>query len=161
MKKIIFLDRDGVLNREIGNYVMSPEELEILPGRIDALKRLKAQGYCFVIVTNQGGIAKGLYSHEGLKQIHNKLEKHFANEGITFEAIYYSPHHQDFGASLDRKPGSLMVEKGLARFKAKAEDCYLIGDSPRDIEAAAAAGVKGIKITANEPLDEALSEILR
>ncbi|MCU0422789.1 MAG: HAD family hydrolase [Bacteroidia bacterium] len=149
MKKLVLLDRDGVLNREIGDYITNKEEFELLPHVIPNLKRLKNAGCKFVIVTNQSGIHKRKYTHHDLNEIHEKLKEALAVEDIYFEEIYYCPHHPYYSQCICRKPKSGMVQKALARFEYKAEEAILIGDTPRDVEAAEGAGVRGFKINAN------------
>ena len=160
MKKILFLDRDGVINREIGDYVKRPEDLEILPHALLGCKKAVDMGYDLVVITNQGGIAKGLYTHQILGQIHQKMKDVFQNEGLEFLEIYYSPHHDSISASLSRKPGSLMIEKALARFQANPKQCLMVGDSDRDIIAAENAGVKGLKIDSNTDWNELIDPYL-
>lgn len=157
--KIVFFDRDGVINKEIGRYIEKVEEFEILPGVGEALATLKSKGYQFVLVTNQGGIAKGLYTHDEVRAMHEMLQEYLAPYDACFELMYYSPHHPDYGQSLNRKPGSLMVERGLARLQGDPGQCYIIGDKERDMEAGAAAGVKGILIEANTDLRSILNRI--
>lgn len=150
MLRLVLLDRDGVLNREIGGYVTNVTDFEVLPHVIPNLLRLKQMGCKFIVITNQGGIARQLYDHHTLRQIHNKLEQELAVHDLQFEEIYYCPHHPDFSMCLCRKPGSSMVEKALARFNVSAHEAVMIGDTERDVEAATGAGVKGYRINSNE-----------
>lgn len=159
MVKLILFDRDGVLNRELGGYVTDVPFFEVLPHVLPNLIKLKRAGFRFVIITNQSGIAKGIYTHEILDAIHHKLKAHVAEAGIAFDEIYYCPHHPDYSRCICRKPQSGMIEKALARFGVKPEEAIMIGDTPRDIEAAEAAGVKTFKISPNEdwtPIAESL-----
>lgn len=160
MSKLILLDRDGVLNKELGGYVTAPEAFDILPHVVPNLKRLVDAGYMLVVITNQGGIAKKLYSHEILKQIHAKMIAELASHGIVLTEIYYCPHHQDTGKCLCRKPASIMIEKALARFKVNPQDAIMIGDTPRDIEAATSAGIQSYKVDSNEDWAFVVDEIL-
>jgi D-glycero-D-manno-heptose 1,7-bisphosphate phosphatase len=148
----IFLDRDGVINHDPGDYTTSLAEFHLLPTFLDALKSLKNKGFEFVIITNQGGIAKGLYTHEAVHEIHDHLRNVCAEQGTPLLDIFYSPHHPDFGASLSRKPGSLMVERACAKHNLDASRSWMIGDKARDLEAAAGAGVRGILIPVNGDL---------
>lgn len=150
MNKLILLDRDGVLNKELGGYVTNTEDFEVLPHVIPNLLRLKNAGYKFIVITNQSGIAKSMYSHQMLGAIHQKLINALSLGDITLEEIYYCPHHPDFSLCLCRKPKSGMIEKALARFGVNAKQAIMIGDTTRDIEAAEAAGVKAHKIQPNE-----------
>jgi D-glycero-D-manno-heptose 1,7-bisphosphate phosphatase len=146
--KAIFLDRDGVLNREIGDYVWRPEEFEVLPGVPESLTRLKAAGYYLVVVTNQAGIAKGLYTATEVAACHAKLQA-ACNHAI--DAFYFAPGHPSVSESLLRKPDSLMLEKGLARFNLDPAQCWIVGDRLRDLEAGTKVGVRGILVGHTEP----------
>lgn len=160
MNKAIFLDRDGVLNRELGDYVCRLEDFQVLPDVPKALRLLRDKGYLLIVVTNQGGIAKGWYSHETLQRMHEKLRQELSSEGVELSEIYYSPQHPlHTGNSLCRKPGSLMLEKALARFNIDPSRSYLIGDRERDIEAANKVGVRGILIESDQSLLSIMDEI--
>ncbi|SMB97870.1 D-alpha,beta-D-heptose 1,7-bisphosphate phosphatase [Hymenobacter roseosalivarius DSM 11622] len=141
--KAIFLDRDGVLNKEIGEYVWRLEDFEILEGVPASLARLKVAGYHLIVVTNQAGIAKGLYTAAEVKACYAKLQAACDN---ALDALYFAPGHPTVSESLLRKPDSLMVEKGLARFQLDPAQCWIIGDRLRDLEAGARAGVRGILV---------------
>lgn len=150
--KAVFLDRDGVINHDPGDYTRSIEEFTLLPGVLSALKKLHDAGYLLILITNQGGIAKGLYSHEDVAEIHDFLCASCRQAGAPITAIYYSPHHDLYSRSLSRKPGSLMVERALARYEVDPDQSFMIGDKQRDLDAAAGAGVKGVLIPTNAPL---------
>ena len=152
MRRAVFLDRDGILNKEIGDYITRLEDFEVNEGVTEALSYWQNQGFHLIVVTNQGGIAKGLYSHHELDRMHEYLRSVLNQGGVHLDEIYYSPHHPDFGNSLSRKPESLLIEKGLAKFRLDPGASYMIGDRPRDIEAAEKAGVKGILVEANTDL---------
>lgn len=149
MNKAIFLDRDGVLNKELGAYVTTNEEFELLPHVIGNLKRFADEGFMLIVITNQGGIAKKLYTQSVLTSIHNKLTQQLLENGIVLTGIYYCPHHPDFGKCLCRKPGSLMIEKALAKYHIDASQSWMIGDTPRDMQAAEAVNVQGLLIESN------------
>jgi D-glycero-D-manno-heptose 1,7-bisphosphate phosphatase len=140
MQKAIFLDRDGIINKEIGRYVSSEDDFELNSGLPEFLKTMQSRGYLLIVITNQGGIAKGLYTQQKLATIHKKMKALVPH--IHFTEIYFCPHHPDFGKCLCRKPGSLLVEKALARFTIDPANSYFIGDKERDIVCATMAGVK-------------------
>jgi D-glycero-D-manno-heptose 1,7-bisphosphate phosphatase len=144
MNKCVFLDRDGVLNREIGNYVFRPEELIIPAGVPEALQLLKGAGYKLVVVTNQAGIAQGLYTRREVLLIYGLIQD--ACNG-ALDALYFSPYHPRYDSeSLSRKPGSLMLEKATARFGIDPARSWMVGDRRRDLEAARRLDVRGIFI---------------
>lgn len=149
MQKAVFLDRDGVLNAERGDYICDLNQFEILPHVIPNLQTLESNGFLLIVITNQGGIAKGLYDHQTLKNIHQKLINTLLESHVALTDIYYCPHHPDFGKCMCRKPGSLMIEKALSRYNIQPENSYMIGDADRDVQAATAAGIKSFKIESN------------
>jgi D-glycero-D-manno-heptose 1,7-bisphosphate phosphatase len=159
MLKLIFFDRDGVLNKELGGYTSSVELFEVLPHVVPNLKRLAPHNLKYVVVTNQSGIAKGLYTHQILSDIHQKLINELEAHQLKLEDIYYCPHHPDFSLCICRKPQSGMIEKALAQFGVKPHEAIMIGDTPRDVEAAEAVGVKAYKIDSNQNWDFVLDEI--
>ena len=139
----IFLDRDGVINRDRVNYAYRLPDFEILPRVPEALRRLKAAGYRLVIVTNQSGIAKGIYTREQMQTCHN-----FMNmvTGHLVDEIYYAPYHPSVSESLTRKPDSLMFERAIARFGIDPARSWMIGDKERDLVPAQKLGIPGILV---------------
>jgi D-glycero-D-manno-heptose 1,7-bisphosphate phosphatase len=152
MNKALFLDRDGVINHDPGDYTFSLEEFILLPTVLDALKLASDKGYKIIIITNQGGIAKGLYKEEEVHKMHTYLKQECEKIGVTITDIFFSPYHSDLSNSLSRKPGSLMMERAIHRHKIDVNKSVMIGDRDRDIICAAAVGVKGIKIPTNAAL---------
>jgi len=150
MNKVAFLDRDGVINIERGKYIETVDEFELTEGIIEVLKFLKSEGYIFVVTTNQGGIARQLYTFEILADIHAKMQNLLAKENIFFEDIFFCSHHPNYGLCFCRKPDSLMLEKGIAKYKADLQKSFMIGDTERDEGAANKAGVPFYKIDANK-----------
>ena len=145
--KAVFLDRDGVLNDEIGDYVWELEKFIVSEGVPESLIQLKQAGYYLVVITNQAGIAKGLYTAADVDACHNKLQ---AACGNLLDAFYFASAHPSVSESLLRKPDSLMLEKAIARFHLDPAQCWMVGDRYRDIEAGAKAGVRGIMVGATE-----------
>jgi D-glycero-D-manno-heptose 1,7-bisphosphate phosphatase len=153
LQPAIFLDRDGVINHDPGDYTKSINEFTLLPTVLKTLKIWHDRGYALVLITNQGGLAKGLYTHEAVAEIHAQLSLDCTQAGAPLTAIYYSPHHPDFGASLSRKPGSLMIERACAQFHLDPDRSWMFGDKARDITCAANAGVRqGVLIPVNADL---------
>jgi D-glycero-D-manno-heptose 1,7-bisphosphate phosphatase len=150
MSKAVFLDRDGVINVEIGDYIKRVEDFSVHPHAVQNIRRLYEAGYKIIVITNQGGIAKGLYTCDELEGMHAVMMKAVHEAGADIDAIYFCPHHPDFGVCLCRKPGSLLVEKALAKFNIDPAQSIFIGDKLRDIEAANGAGVTGVLIHENE-----------
>ncbi len=152
--KAVFLDRDGVLNRELGDYVCRFEDFSVLDN-FDALKSLKDKGYLLIVATNQGGLAKGWYTEEELAKMHGHLKKVYGEHAVEFTDIFYCPHHPDFTGDCDcRKPKPGLLLRGMEKYNIDPSKSYFIGDRERDMEAARAAGVTGILIDSNQPLKE-------
>ncbi len=160
MNKAVFFDRDGVINKEIGEYVYSEAQFVINDELIPALQRLQRNGFLLFIITNQGGIAKGLYSHEDVEKLHMHLLDSLKAHHIHISEIYYCPHHPDFGKCLCRKPDTLLLEKAVARFNIDVSQSFMIGDSERDIQAAEKLGIKGFQIQANTSILPICEKIL-
>ncbi|TDG34929.1 HAD family hydrolase [Pedobacter changchengzhani] len=153
MNKAIFLDRDGVLNHEIYDYICKVEDFKILDYQIPVLKKLFDEGYLLVVITNQGGIALKRYSEDELAIMHEMLRMAFKKKGAEIAAFYYCPHHPSVGGECKcRKPAPGMILDALDMFDIDPALSVMIGDKPRDVEAANAAGVKGILIAPDEQI---------
>lgn len=151
--KALFLDRDGIINIEKDNsYVCTPDEFFLNRSIIDLLKYIRSKGYLIIVVSNQGGIAKNLYTKEDVEAIHEKMNAILAKENLFFDEIYYCSHHPDIGRCLCRKPGTLFFEKAIARYEINPSLSYFIGDRDSDEEAGKRAGLNTIKIEANRDL---------
>ena len=159
MNKAIFLDRDGVINKEIG-YVYRVEDFVITDDILPSLKKLQSAGFIFIIITNQSGIAKELYTHDDVKKVHAHLLKIMQENSISISEIYYCCHHPDVEPCICRKPDSGMVEKAMARFDIDPSQSFFIGDKERDIQAAEKAGVKGILIESDSPVGGIAEKII-
>ncbi len=161
--KAVFLDRDGVVNKEIGDYVTNIKDFQINPGVSQGIKRLKDAGFVVAIISNQGGVSRGLYSKNTLNCLHDLLCQQLSRMGAGLDEIYTCPHHDAMEKCLCRKPAGLMLEKAIARFDVDKEKAVFIGDSDRDVQAAENAGIKGLKIKANtnilSVIDTIISEI--
>lgn len=149
MNPCIFLDRDGVLNKDNPNYTFRVADFEILPGVIDALRKLKSSGYLLVVVTNQSGIAQGLYTRQQMDECHRFFQQQCGN---LVDHFYFSPDHPSVTASLSRKPGTLMFEKAISRFSIDIKKSWMVGDRGRDIMPARKLGINTIQI--GDEIDE-------
>ena len=145
MKKCIFLDRDGVLNEEQHDYVSREEDFVIRDGVVEGLKLLKKAGYLLIVVTNQAGIARGMYNESLVRDFHNILQNKC---GGIIDDLYFAKHHPLYTSnSLLRKPDSLMLEKAMAKYQIDSTQSFMIGYAERDVKAGKKAGVKTIHIT--------------
>ena len=151
--KAIFLDRDGVINIERGEYTFLPEDFTLNDGLIERLKRFQEEGFLLIMISNQGGISRGIYTKNHVEVLHENLKKKLAEQDIELTEIYYCPHHSDIENCLCRKPKNIMLEKAVARFNIDVKLSYMIGDSQRDVDAAESFGIKGIKIRPNHLSD--------
>jgi histidinol-phosphate phosphatase family protein len=140
-KKIIFLDRDGVINKKPpkADYVKKWEEFEFIPGSIDCIKKLYDSGYELIIITNQPGIARGLMTEKTLTAIHKKMIKKFSEVNVEIKDIYYCPHGWNDGCNC-RKPKPGMLYQASFDYHIDLTDSILIGDDERDIQAGEAVG---------------------
>ena len=150
MRKCLFLDRDGVINYDPGDYTFEIERFEILPDIVDVVKTFKQKGYLVIVITNQGGIAKGRYTKNDMLAVHEYMKKEFQKNDAQLTDIFYSLHHSEVGASIDRKPDSLMLERAIYLYNIDPNQSLMIGDKNSDVEAAEKAGVRGILINRNE-----------
>ena len=141
--KCVFLDRDGVINKDYVDYVYSAEKLEILPGVVEALKALKAAGYLIIVITNQSGIAKGVYTRDQMHETNRLIQE---ASGHAIDHVYYAPWHPSISKSLTRKPGSLMFERALARYKIDPAASWMVGDKDRDLVPAHKLGIRTIQV---------------
>ncbi len=149
MNKAAFLDRDGVINVDVLDYTSKIKDFTFLPGVVEGLKTLQEKGYLLIVITNQGGIAKGMYTKEDVDTLHTWMWAELANQGITITAIYFCPHHDVSGKCLCRKPGSMMLEKAMARYNIDATHSFFMGDKDTDAQAAERAGVRPVKVVVN------------
>ncbi len=140
MAKAIFLDRDGVINEDLG-YVHKIEDFHFVPGVFEALCHFKSLGYKLILVTNQSGIGRGYYSEEDFKKLISWMQERLEKEGVRLDAIYYCPHHPQQGCDC-RKPRPGMLLQAIKEHSIDAVSSWMIGDKPSDIEAAKRAGIK-------------------
>ncbi len=152
MNKAVFLDRDGVINRERGEYTWKIEDFTLNDGLIDFLKIAQKKSYLLIVISNQGGIQRGIYTLDDVEKAHTYLIKELYKEGIELTDIYICPHHNKTERCFCRKPQPIMLEKAIARFKIDVNSSIFFGDSPRDVEAGNAVGVKSIQIESNSSL---------
>jgi histidinol-phosphate phosphatase family protein len=154
-----FLDRDGTLNRRIG-YVTRPDEMELLFDAASAVARLNRAGVLAIVVTNQSAVARGLTTLETLGGIHERMLGLFADAGARIDAIYFCPHHPDFGDRVQcgcRKPLPGLLETAATEHAIDLSRSVLFGDEPSDLSAAQAAGVPGVLIGHGVGLEEAVT----
>lgn len=138
----LFLDRDGVINTRIENdYVKTPDEFHFLPGVVQAIAQLSAQFGRIVVVTNQQGIGKGLYTHDDLAAIHRKMSEAVVGSGGKIDAVFYAPHLANESSPM-RKPGIGMAVAAKEKFpEIDFAKSIMVGDTESDMQFARAAGM--------------------
>jgi D-glycero-D-manno-heptose 1,7-bisphosphate phosphatase len=149
--RTVFLDRDGILNEKMPEhrYVTRWEEFRVLPGVPQALRRLNDAGLRVLVVSNQRGIAKGLYAAADLEAIHAQFQRLLEREGAHIDAFFICPHETD--ECNCRKPLPGLFEQAVARFpEITPATSVMIGDSPTDVEFGRRLGMKTILVEGNE-----------
>ena len=154
-QRAIFLDRDGTMNVSKG-FISKAEDLELIPGTIEAVKAINKSGALAIVITNQPVIARGECSFEELHNIHNKLKTLLGEKGAFVDDIFYCPHHTDKGFEGEvpelkfdcecRKPKTGMVMNAVEKYNIDLSQSYMVGDSTMDLETARNAGVKSVLV---------------
>ncbi|MFN3544146.1 MAG: D-glycero-beta-D-manno-heptose 1,7-bisphosphate 7-phosphatase [Thiobacillus sp.] len=139
--KLIILDRDGVINFDSAQFIKSPDEWKPIPGSLEAIARLTHEGWRVVVATNQSGLARGLFEMATLNAIHAKMHKAVAQAGGRIEAVFFCPHGADMNCDC-RKPKPGLFDEIAARYGRDLQGVPAIGDSLRDLQAAASVGAR-------------------
>jgi len=137
---LVLLDRDGVINHDSPDYILSPEAWQPIPGSLEAIARLTEAGIAVAVCSNQSAIGRGKMTEQTLARIHEKLHRCVTEKGGAISAIHYCPHAPQAGCHC-RKPLPGLIEEALKTANVPAAASLMIGDSQRDLEAARAAGV--------------------
>ena len=154
-QRAIFLDRDGTMNVSKG-FISNADDLELIPGTIEAIKAINKSGALAIVITNQPVIARGECSFEELHNIHNKLKTLLGEKGAFVDDIFYCPHHPDKGFEGEvpelkfdcecRKPKTGMINEAVKKYNIDLSKSYMVGDSTMDLELARNAGVKSVLV---------------
>ncbi|MBQ9538590.1 MAG: HAD-IIIA family hydrolase [Treponema sp.] len=169
-QKAFFLDRDGTINRSVG-FLTNIDDMELLPGAAEAVRKINESGNLAIVVTNQPQIARGELDFAQLQEIHNKMESLLGREGAYLDAIYFCPHHPDSGFPGERqaykrpcscrKPEPGLLVQAANDFNIDLSASFMIGDSWRDLEAGKRAGcAKNIRLEQGESLLDAVNKLL-
>jgi len=147
MEKIVFLDRDGVINQYPGhgNYVTGLDNFKFIPGSIEAIRKLTEKGFKIFVVSNQAGVAKGLYSQKDLEAMDKKILKSVLAHGGEIISIYYCQHLSTDDCDC-RKPKTGMLKRALNDSGLKPDISFFIGDSFQDMKAARNFGAKSVLV---------------
>ena len=157
----VFLDRDGVINEDSG-YLCDPRDLVLCPRMGEALTLLKSMGYLLIVISNQAGVAKGLYEEDCIPRLHEAIQQSLKNQGhATVDAFYYCPHHPN--AIVEkyrvvcgcRKPATGMIEQAVKEWNIRLDESFLVGDKISDIDCGRKALVQGcFQIKGKYPLHD-------
>jgi D-glycero-D-manno-heptose 1,7-bisphosphate phosphatase len=139
--KLIILDRDGVINIDSDQFIKTPDEWKPIPGSLEAIARLTRDGWRVVVATNQSGLARGLFEMATLNAIHAKMHKAVTQMGGRIEAVFYCPHAAEMNCEC-RKPRPGLFNEIATRYGRDLQGVPSIGDSLRDLEAAASVGAR-------------------
>jgi D-glycero-D-manno-heptose 1,7-bisphosphate phosphatase len=143
--KLVILDRDGVINEDSASYIKSPDEWRPIPGSLEAIARFTQAGFHVVLATNQSGVGRGLFEVSTLNAIHDKMHRALAPLGGRIDAIFFCPHAEEAGCAC-RKPKSGLLEEIAHRFNVELKGVPNVGDSLRDLQAAAAVGAAPVLV---------------
>jgi D-glycero-D-manno-heptose 1,7-bisphosphate phosphatase len=144
----VFLDRDGTLNREV-HYLGDPDQLELLPGAAEGLRRLRAAGFRLVVITNQAGVARGYFSEKDVQRVHARLQALLRARGAEVDAFYYCPHHPEGQGAYrracpGRKPGTALYERAARELGLDLARSFVVGDKDTDLQPGIALGCRTI-----------------
>jgi D-glycero-D-manno-heptose 1,7-bisphosphate phosphatase len=156
--KTVFVDRDGVINRDSPDYIKTCGEFHFLPGSVEALKLLSRRGYTVIVVTNQSVIGRGLTSPEELQRIFEKMKHGVKAAGGRIDDIMYCPHTPSDGCAC-RKPKPGMILEAAAKHSVDLETAVMIGDSTKDIRCGISAGVGKTVLVRTGNGEKALAEL--
>ena len=161
-----FLDRDGVLNEDLG-YVGAVDRFHWLPGAIEAVKRLNENGFYVFVVTNQAGVARGFYTESDVAALHDHMQGDLRRAGAHIDDFRYCPHHPEgvvhgyLGQSDWRKPNPGMILDLLAHWQVRSDASFLVGDNESDLEAGRAAELEVYHVNENVGFNDVVSAVLR
>lgn len=155
MRKALFLDRDGVINKE-KNYLFQIEDFEFIDGIFETCRKFQKKGYLIIVITNQAGIARGKYTEKDYRILTEWMMKRFAAGGAIIDAVYHCPHHPDFTGECNcRKPATGMLDQAKNDFDIDLGRSILVGDKESDIEAGLRAGVgANVLVKSGHVIDE-------
>ena len=156
---VVFLDRDGTINRDSRDYIKSREEFEFLPGSLEAIKNLKKNGFANIVITNQSAVPRKLVSSKELESMHNMMIETVALDGGEIKDIFYCPHMPGDGCDC-RKPEPGLIYQAREKYTIDLATAVMVGDSVKDIECARNAGC-GKAVLVESGLRDDVAEELR
>jgi D-glycero-D-manno-heptose 1,7-bisphosphate phosphatase len=151
MNKALFIDRDGVINVD-KVHVFLKEDFEFTPGIFDLCRSYQDKGFLIIVITNQAGIAKGIYTEDDFLKLTDWMTREFKKKGITISKVYYCPHHPDFTGPCEcRKPKPGMILKAKKEFDLDLSESVLIGDKESDLQAGRNVGIPEFNLHLFDP----------
>jgi D-glycero-D-manno-heptose 1,7-bisphosphate phosphatase len=159
-RKAVFLDRDGTVIRDL-DYLGDPDKIEFLPGAVEALRSLHAQGYLLVVITNQSGVARGFFDEAACQEVGRRFKETLDAAGVPIAASYYCPHLpgapvQEYDRVCDcRKPSKGLFEKAARELRIDFSSSWAVGDMLRDLEPAKNLGARTILVLTGKGREQA------
>lgn len=151
-ERAVFLDRDGVINEEVG-YLRRAADFRLLPRAAAAIRLLRKHGWRVIVVTNQSGVARGYYSEADVNAIHERMRRDLARAKTRLDGVYFCPHHPDEGCDC-RKPGTLLFQRAAADFALDLAASYFVGDKLTDLLPGKVLGGRTILVLTGYGLQE-------
>ena len=158
INKACFLDRDGVLNEDVG-YLHKIEGFKWIDGAIDAIELLKKNKFLVIVVTNQSGIGRGYYTSNDVENLHKWMNNILKKKNIQINDFFFSPDLPTNDPKSRRKPSPKMINEAIEKYNLDKSKCFMIGDRPSDLEAAKNAEIRGFLFNSNN-LKDFIIEIL-
>ena len=148
INKACFLDRDGVLNEDVG-YLHKNEDFKWIDGAIDAIELLKKNKFLVIVVTNQSGIGRGYYTSNDVENLHKWMNQTLRKKNLQIDDFFFSPDLPTNDFESTRKPSPKMINEAVKKYNLDKSKCFMIGDKPSDLEAAKNAGIRGFLFNSN------------
>ncbi len=164
--RALFLDRDGVINEEIG-YMYRIEDARFVKGIFSLCRTAASLGYKLIVVTNQAGIARGLYTEEQYQTLMTWMRGELRRQGVELDAVYHCPYHPEHGVGEykreheDRKPGAGMLRRGAREFGVSLEESVMVGDRCTDVAAANTAKLRQMFLIGGTEEEECSGSFIR
>jgi histidinol-phosphate phosphatase family protein len=150
--KAVFIDRDGTINVNV-DYIDNPDDFQLYPTVAEGIKLLKDNGFKIIVITNQSGIARGFFTEETLKKIHERMKKELSEKHASIDGLYYCPHHPDENCDC-RKPNTALFEKAIQEHTIDVSRSFVIGDRMIDVEAGHKIGCKTVLVPERKKMVE-------
>ena len=141
VEKAVFLDRDGVINKDIG-YLYKIQDFEWIPGAIDAIKLLKSKNFLIIIISNQSGVERGFFEKKDVENLHSWISNELNKQNTSIDDFFFSTELPSKKLTR-RKPSPQMVEEAVIKYNLNKNYCFMVGDKPSDVECAKNADIKG------------------